>query len=52
VGHDMEQRSDALDKLHSITARIMLRRMKKDYTASMVSIVTNTVFRNTRLISA
>lgn len=30
-----EDRSRAMDKLHMITARIMLRRMKRDYTSSM-----------------
>ncbi|TKA38180.1 hypothetical protein B0A54_09120 [Friedmanniomyces endolithicus] len=28
-------RTEAMDKLHMITARIMLRRMKRDYTSSM-----------------
>lgn len=32
---DREERSTAMDKLHMITARIMLRRMKRDHTASM-----------------
>ena len=32
---DPEERSRAMDKLHMITARIMLRRMKRDYTSSM-----------------
>ncbi|KAK3112289.1 DNA repair protein rad16 [Teratosphaeriaceae sp. CCFEE 6253] len=32
---DPEDRSEAMSKLHMITARIMLRRMKKDYTSSM-----------------
>ncbi|OQO04510.1 hypothetical protein B0A48_09432 [Cryoendolithus antarcticus] len=32
---DPEVRSDAMDKLHMITARIMLRRVKKDYVSSM-----------------
>jgi DNA repair protein RAD16 len=35
TGDSMELRSEALDKLHMITARVMLRRMKKDHTASM-----------------
>ena len=30
-----EERSKAMDKLHLITARIMLRRMKRDYVSSM-----------------
>ncbi|KAK4569693.1 DNA repair protein rad16 [Recurvomyces mirabilis] len=30
-----EERSAAMDKLHMITARIMLRRMKRDHTSSM-----------------
>jgi DNA repair protein RAD16 len=32
---DPTQRSKAMDKLHLITARIMLRRMKRDYVSSM-----------------
>ncbi|KAK3713906.1 DNA repair protein rad16 [Vermiconidia calcicola] len=32
---DPEDRSKAMDKLHMITARIMLRRMKRDYVSSM-----------------
>ena len=32
---DPRVRSKAMDKLHMITARIMLRRMKRDYTSSM-----------------
>lgn len=32
---DPAERSSAMDKLHMITARIMLRRMKRDYTSSM-----------------
>ncbi|KAK5729432.1 DNA repair protein rad16 [Elasticomyces elasticus] len=32
---EAEDRSAAMSKLHMITARIMLRRMKKDYTSSM-----------------
>ncbi|KAK7531423.1 SNF2 family N-terminal domain-containing protein [Phyllosticta citribraziliensis] len=32
---DPDARSTALDKLHLITSRIMLRRMKRDYTSSM-----------------
>ncbi|GAB7362090.1 hypothetical protein MBLNU230_g2123t1 [Neophaeotheca triangularis] len=32
---DAVERSKAMDKLHMITARIMLRRMKRDYTSSM-----------------
>ena len=32
---DRRERSKAMDKLHMITARIMLRRMKRDYTSSM-----------------
>ncbi|KAK5111215.1 hypothetical protein LTR62_005243 [Meristemomyces frigidus] len=32
---EAEERSAAMDKLHMITARIMLRRMKRDYTSSM-----------------
>lgn len=35
TGDSMQLRSEALDKLHMITARVMLRRMKKDHTASM-----------------
>jgi DNA repair protein RAD16 len=35
TGDSMELRSEALDKLHMITARVMLRRMKKDHTSSM-----------------
>lgn len=37
TGDDPEVREDALSKLHMITARIMLRRMKRDHTNSMVS---------------
>ena len=37
TGDDPELREDALTKLHMITARIMLRRMKRDHTNSMVS---------------
>ena len=32
---DPKERSKAMDKLHLVTARIMLRRMKRDYTSSM-----------------
>jgi DNA repair protein RAD16 len=32
---DPRVRSDAMDKLHMITARIMLRRVKRDYVSSM-----------------
>lgn len=32
---DKKQREKAMDKLHMITARIMLRRMKRDHTSSM-----------------
>ncbi|KAG8630101.1 hypothetical protein KVT40_001720 [Elsinoe batatas] len=32
---DRKDRSAAMDKLHMITARIMLRRMKRDYVSSM-----------------
>jgi DNA repair protein RAD16 len=32
---DRLKRDEALEKLHKITARIMLRRLKKDYTSSM-----------------
>ncbi|KAK8247678.1 helicase SWR1 [Phyllosticta capitalensis] len=35
TSNDPDQRSKALDKLHLITSRIMLRRMKRDYTSSM-----------------
>jgi DNA repair protein RAD16 len=35
TGDDPELREDALTKLHMITARIMLRRMKRDHTNSM-----------------
>ncbi|KAF2463682.1 uncharacterized protein BDR25DRAFT_297497 [Lindgomyces ingoldianus] len=35
TGDDPEDREDALTKLHMITARIMLRRMKRDHTNSM-----------------
>ncbi|KAF1851219.1 helicase SWR1 [Cucurbitaria berberidis CBS 394.84] len=35
TGDDPELREEALTKLHMITARIMLRRMKRDYTNSM-----------------
>ena len=35
TGDDPELREDALGKLHMITARIMLRRMKRDHTNSM-----------------
>ncbi|KAF2730378.1 hypothetical protein EJ04DRAFT_500637 [Polyplosphaeria fusca] len=35
TGDDPKKREDALNKLHMITARIMLRRMKKDHTNSM-----------------
>ena len=37
TGDDPELREDALTRLDMITARIMLRRMKKDHTNSMVS---------------
>jgi DNA repair protein RAD16 len=37
TGDDPELREDALMKLHMITARIMLRRMKRDHTNSMAS---------------
>jgi DNA repair protein RAD16 len=37
TGDDPELREDALTKLHMITARIMLRRMKRDHTNSMVN---------------
>ena len=32
---DRQDRAKAMEKLHMITARIMLRRMKRDYTSSM-----------------
>jgi len=32
---DAETRSQAMDKLHMITARVMLRRVKRDHTSSM-----------------
>lgn len=35
TGDDPEVREEALEKLHMITARIMLRRMKRDHTNSM-----------------
>jgi DNA repair protein RAD16 len=35
TGDDVSLREDALTKLHMITARIMLRRMKRDHTNSM-----------------
>lgn len=35
TGDDPDLREDALTKLHMITARIMLRRMKRDHTNSM-----------------
>lgn len=35
TGDDPELREEALSKLHMITARIMLRRMKRDHTSSM-----------------
>ncbi|KAF1935805.1 helicase SWR1 [Clathrospora elynae] len=35
TGDDVQLREDALSKLHLITARIMLRRMKRDHTNSM-----------------
>ncbi|KAL1641609.1 DNA repair protein rad16 [Diplodia intermedia] len=35
TGDNPVQRKGALDKLHMITARIMLRRLKRDYTSSM-----------------
>lgn len=35
TGENAKLRKAALDKLHMITARIMLRRMKRDYTSSM-----------------
>ncbi len=35
TGDDPQLREDALGKLHMITARIMLRRMKRDHTNSM-----------------
>lgn len=37
TGDDAELREEALTKLHMITARVMLRRMKRDHTNSMVS---------------
>lgn len=41
TGDDPALREDALTKLHMITARIMLRRMKRDHTNSMVSLTGN-----------
>jgi DNA repair protein RAD16 len=35
TGDSMELRSEAMNKLHEITSRVMLRRMKKDHTSSM-----------------
>jgi DNA repair protein RAD16 len=35
TGDDPELKEDALDKLHLITARVMLRRMKRDNTSAM-----------------
>ena len=35
TGLSMTERQEALKKLHMITARVMLRRMKKDHTSSM-----------------
>ncbi|KAF4543589.1 DNA excision repair protein [Lasiodiplodia theobromae] len=35
TGDDPVKRKQALDKLHMITSRIMLRRMKRDHTSSM-----------------
>jgi DNA repair protein RAD16 len=35
TGDSMILRSEAMDKLHMITARVMLRRLKKDHTSSM-----------------
>ncbi|KAJ9628536.1 DNA repair protein rad16 [Taxawa tesnikishii (nom. ined.)] len=35
LSDDKKQREKAMDKLHMITARIMLRRMKRDHTSSM-----------------
>ena len=35
TGDDADIRSKALDNLHLITARVMLRRMKRDHTSSM-----------------
>lgn len=35
TGDSMELRSEAMSKLHEITSRVMLRRMKKDHTSSM-----------------
>ncbi|KAK1920368.1 hypothetical protein P3342_002664 [Pyrenophora teres f. teres] len=35
TGDDVQLREEALTKLHLITARIMLRRMKRDHTSSM-----------------
>jgi DNA repair protein RAD16 len=35
TGDSMNLRSEAMDKLHMITARVMLRRLKKDHTSSM-----------------
>ena len=32
---EAEERTAAMEKLHMITARIMLRRMKRDHTSSM-----------------
>ncbi|QDS69970.1 hypothetical protein FKW77_002889 [Venturia effusa] len=35
TGDSMQLRSEAMNKLHEITSRVMLRRMKKDHTSSM-----------------
>ncbi|KAK3069961.1 hypothetical protein LTS18_000184, partial [Coniosporium uncinatum] len=35
TGDDLALRNEAMDKLHLLTARVMLRRMKRDHTSSM-----------------
>ncbi|KAF2446483.1 hypothetical protein P171DRAFT_430633 [Karstenula rhodostoma CBS 690.94] len=46
TGDDPELREDALGKLHMITARIMLRRMKRDHTNSMELPMKDVVIHN------
>ncbi|KAF1974606.1 hypothetical protein BU23DRAFT_505036 [Bimuria novae-zelandiae CBS 107.79] len=46
TGDDPELREEALGKLHMITARIMLRRMKRDHTNSMELPMKDVVIHN------
>ncbi|KAF2457228.1 SNF2 family N-terminal domain-containing protein [Lineolata rhizophorae] len=46
TGYDAEAREEALDKLHLITSRIMLRRVKRDHTSSMELPAKEIVLRN------